>query len=122
MRELRYSSIFFNLDGVGGQSHVPAVLPRETDQVLFLRELIQWEIVYFPGVKRPKPEFNFSPSSSVEVESMWSHTSTLSINLNVMELDNILLFLHSAVTGLHCCYSHVQTEERGDINRCFANL
>ena len=107
---------------MGGQSHVPAVLPRGKDQVLFLQELIQWEIVYFSGAKRPKPEFNHSPSSSAEVDNMMSHTSTLSIRLHGVELDNLLLFLHSAVTGLYCFYSHAQTGERGDINRCFANL
>jgi hypothetical protein len=78
--------------------------------------------VYLSGAKRPKPEFNHSPSSSVEVDNMRSHNSTLSIRIHGVELDNILLFLHSAVSGLHCFNSHVQTGERGDINMCFANL
>lgn len=68
--------------------------------------------MYSPGMKRPKPEFNHSPSSSAKVENIWSHTSTLSIHLHGVEMDNILLFLHSAVTGLYCFYSHVQTEKR----------
>ena len=52
---------------MGGQNHVPALLSPGKDQVLFLQELSQWEIVYFPGVKGPKPEFNHSLSSNVEV-------------------------------------------------------
>lgn len=58
-----------------------------------------------------KPEFNHSQSPSVEFENMWCHNSTLSIRLLGMEWDNILLFLHSAVTGLRCLYSHIQTGE-----------
>jgi hypothetical protein len=41
----------------------------------FVQSPVQWEVEFFPGVKRPRRDVDHSPLSTAEVKKEWSYTS-----------------------------------------------
>jgi len=54
--------------------------------------MIQWELAFFPRVKRPGRDVNHRPPSNAEVKNEWSYTSIPPICLYGVDNENFNFF------------------------------
>jgi hypothetical protein len=65
-------------------------------------------IVFSPGVKRPKREFEHSPPASAKVENEYSYNSAFPVCLRGTDKDSFAFFI--VLCNVRNFYGHLATE------------